>query len=155
MDPIQVLGQKDERREVQVRDENTAGQLLVKNTLSGDVLEEIVGGVKNPKRYVRGMAKTAKKHFINRKDCPVKNHFIGLPKWSREDAVKAFDSDLWLKHQKDSLEKPVKDWFNARVKELMAGHNIDLIDDIPTVKGEDDSHGYTLKKYIELLAKEL
>ena len=33
----------------------------------------------------------------------------------------------------------------------MAGHNIDLIDDIPTVKSEDDSHGYTLKKYIELL----
>jgi len=142
MDPIQVLGQQDVRREVQVKDENTAGQLLVKNTHTGE-------------RYVRGMSMTAKKHFINRKDCPVKNHFIGLPKWSREDAVKAFDSYLWSQHQKDSIEKAAKDWFNARVKELMAGHNIDLVDDIPTVKAEDDSHGYTLKKYIELLANEL
>ena len=37
MDPIQVLGQKDLRREVQVKDENTAGQLLVKNTHSGEI----------------------------------------------------------------------------------------------------------------------
>ena len=48
MDPIQVLGQKDLRREVQVKDENTAGQLLVKNTHAEE-------------RYVRGMSKTAKK----------------------------------------------------------------------------------------------
>ena len=141
MDPIQVLGKKDER-EVQVKDENTAGQLLVKNTLAGE-------------RYLRGMSKTAKRVFINRKDSPVKNHFEGLPGWSREEAIKAFDSDLWLKHQKDSLEKPVKDWFIARVKELMAGHNIDLVDDIDCVKGNDDSHGYTLKNYIEYLAKEI
>ena len=141
MDPIQVLGKKDER-EVQVKDENTAGQLLVKNTLAGE-------------RYIRGMSKTAKRVFINRKDSPVKNHFEGLPGWSREEAIKAFDSDLWLKHQKDSLEKPVKDWFIARVNELMAGHNIDLVDDIECVKGNDDSHGYTLKKYIEYLANEL
>ena len=140
MDPIQVLGQKDVRGEVQVKDENIAGQLLVKDKLTGE-------------RYVRGFSKTAKKHFINRKDCPVKNHFIGLPKWSREDAVKAFDTYLWSQHQKDAIEKPVEDWFNARVKELMAGHNIDLVDDIDWVKGSDDSHGYTLKKYIEYLAK--
>ena len=141
MDPIQVLGQKDERV-IQVKDENTAGQLLVKNKIPGDL-------------YVRGMSKTAKKHFINRKDCPVKNHFIGLPKWSREDAVKAFDTYLWSQHQKDALENPAKDWFNARVKELMAGHNIDLIDDIDRVNGNDDSHGYTLKNYIEYLANEI
>ncbi len=36
MDPIQVLGQKDLRREIQVKDENTAGQLLVKNTHEGE-----------------------------------------------------------------------------------------------------------------------
>ena len=142
MDPIQVLGQKDVRREILVKEENTAGQLLVKAT---DTRE----------RYVRGMSKTAKKHYINRKDCPVKNHFIGLPKWSREDAVKAFDTYLWSQHQKDALENPAKDWFNARVKELMAGHNIDLIDDIDRVNGKDDSHGYTLKNYIEYLANEI
>ena len=142
MDPIQVLGQKDLRREVKVKDENTAGQLLVKNTYAGE-------------RYVRGMSKTAKKHYINRKDCPVKNHFLGLPQWSREDAVKAFDTYLWSQHQKDAIEKPLKDWFNARVKELMAGHNLDLIDDIDFVKGNDDSHGFTLKNYIEYLAKEI
>ena len=142
MDPIQVLGQKDVRSKVKVKDDNTAGQLLVKNTFARD-------------RYTRGMSQTAKRHFINRKDCPVKNHFEGLPSWSREEAIKAFDSDLWLKHQKNSLEKPVKDWFNARVRELMAGHNIDLVDDIDCVNGIDDSHGYTLKNYIEYLAKEI
>jgi len=41
------------------------------------------------------------------------------------------------------------------VKELMAGHNLDLIDDIDFVKGNDDSHGFTLKNYIEYLAKEI
>ena len=142
MDLIRVLGQKDVRREILVKEENTAGQLLVKKT---DPRE----------RYVRGMSKTAKKHYINRKDCPVKNHFIGLPKWSREDAVKAFDTYLWSQHQKDALENPAKDWFNARVKELMAGHNIDLIDDIDRVNGNDDSHGYTLKNYIEYLANKI
>ena len=142
MDPIQVLGQNDLRKEVQVKDENKAGQLLVKKTLAEE-------------RYVRGMSMTSKKVFINRKDSPVKNHFEGLPGWSREDAIKAFDSDLWAKHQKDSLEKPVKDWFNSRVKELMAGHNIDLIDYIDHVEGINDSHGYSLKTYIEYLAKEI
>ena len=140
MDPIQVLGQKDLRRDAQVKNENTAGQLLVKNTFTGE-------------RYVRGMSNTAKRHFINRKDCPVKNHFEGLPSWSRKEAIKAFDSDLWSKHQKDSLEKPVKDWFNAQVRELMAGHNIDLVDNIDHVLGNNDSHGYSLKTYIEYLSK--
>ena len=142
MDPIQVLGKKDLRKEVQVKDENTAGQLLVKNTIAEE-------------RYLRGMSNTAKRVFINRKDSPVKNHFEGLPSWSRQDAIKAFDSDLWLKHQKDSLEKPVKDWFDSRLKELMAGHNIDLVDDVDHVEGIDDSHGYSLKTYIEYLAKEI
>jgi len=142
MDPIQVLGQKDLRRTGEGENENKAGQLLVKNTLCEE-------------KYVRGMSKTAKKHFINRKDSPVKNHFIGLPKWSRKEAVKAFDTYLWSQHQKDAIEIRAKDWFKARVKELMAGHNIDLIDDIDCVKGNDDSHGYTLKNYIEYLAKEL
>ena len=141
MDPIQVLGQKDSRKEVKGKDENKAGQLLVKNRLTRE-------------RYVRGISNNSKRIFINRKDCPVKNHFERLPTWSREDAIKAFDSDLWLKHQKDSLEKNIKDWFNARVKELMAGHNIDLVDDIDHVEGDNDSHGYSLKSYIEYLAKE-
>ena len=74
MDPIQVLGQKDVRKQLQIKDENMAGQLLVKNPL----VEE---------RYVRGMSKTARRIFINRKDSPVKNHFEGLPCWSREDAI--------------------------------------------------------------------
>ena len=142
MDPIQVLGQKDHRREVKVKDENTAGQLLVKNILSEE-------------RYVRGRSKTSKRVFINRKDSPVKNHFEGLPGWNRKDAIKAFDSDLWSKHQRDSLDKPVKNWFNARVKELMAGHNIDLVDDIDHVESNNDSHGYSLKAYIEYLAQEI
>ena len=141
MDPIQVLGQND-IKEAQVKSENTAGQLLVKNKLTEE-------------RYVRGMSKTAKKIFINRKDSPVKNHFEGLPGWSREDAIKAFDSDLWSKHQKNSLEKPVKEWFNTRVKELMAGHHIDLIDNVNHLEGNNDSHGYSLKTYIEYLAKEI
>ena len=155
MDLIQVLGQKDVRKDIQIKEENTAGQLLVKNTPDGDLFEEMIGDIKNQKRYVRGMSKTAKKHFINRKDSPVKNHFLGLPKWSREEAVKAFDTYLWSQHQKDAIEKTTKDWFNARVKELMAGHNLDLIDDIDCVKCNDYSHGFTLKNYIEYLAKEI
>ncbi len=142
MDPVQVLGKNDFRKEFQFNDENKAGQLLVKNNLAEE-------------RYVRGMSNNAKRVFINRKDSPVKNHFEGLPSWSREEAIKAFDSDLWSKHQKDSLEKPVKDWFNARVKELMAGHNIDLVDEIDHVEGINDSHGYSLKNYIEYLANEI
>ena len=142
MDLIQVLGQKDFRREVRFKDENTAGQLLVKNTHAGEP-------------YVGEFSETAKKHYINRKDCPARNHFLGLPKWNREDAVKAFDTYLWSLHQKDAIEKPLKDWFNARVKELMAGHNLDLIDDIDCVKGNNDSHGFTLKNYIEYLAREI
>ncbi len=142
MDPIQVLGKKDVRSDCQFNDEKLQVKFLVKKKL----FEE---------RYVRGMSKTPKRHFINRKDSPVKNHFIGLSKWSREDAVKAFDTFLWSQHQKDAIEKPVKAWFDARVKELMAGHCIDLIDEIDFVKDYDDSHGYTLKNYIEYLAKEI
>ena len=141
MDPIQVLGQKD-KREIKVKDENTAGQLLVKKKLTKE-------------RFVRGLSNATKKHLINRKDCPLKNHFLGLPKWSREDSVKAFDTYLWQQHQRDALEKPAQDWLNARVQELMAGHNIDLIDDIDHVRSNDDSHGFTLKNYIEYLAKEI
>ncbi len=55
MNLIKVLGQKDLTREVQVKDENTVSQFLVKNTLT---LE----------RYRLGMYKTDKMHFINRKD---------------------------------------------------------------------------------------
>ena len=158
MDPIQVLGRLDVRKEVQFKD--GSGQLLVdkarvKNTLAGEVLDEALEGVKAPRRYVRGISGTAKKVFINRKDCPLKNRFLGLPKWSREDAVKAFDTYLWSQHQKDAIEGPAKDWFNARVKDLMAGHNIDLIDNVDCVKDNHDSHGYTLKNYIEYLAKEI
>tara|TARA_Y100001968_G_scaffold102175_1_gene92112 strand:+ start:3100 stop:3366 length:267 start_codon:yes stop_codon:yes gene_type:complete len=87
MDLIQVLGIKD-LREVQCKDENQAGEFLVRNNLVGDVFEENIRDVKNKKRYVRGISKTDIKYFINRKDCPVKNHFIGLPKWIREDSTK-------------------------------------------------------------------
>tara|TARA_B100000214_G_scaffold348879_1_gene301285 strand:- start:67 stop:498 length:432 start_codon:yes stop_codon:yes gene_type:complete len=142
MDPIQVLGKKDLRREVQGKDENIAGQLLVKKTSAGQ-------------RYVRGFSNSAKKHYINRKDSPVKNHFSGLPKWSRNDAVRAFDTYIWSQHQKDAIDKHLMDWFNARVNELMAGHNIDLIDEIDHVKINDDSHGFTLKNYIEYLANQI
>ena len=142
MDPIQVLGKKDLRRKVQHKNDNIAGQLLVKNTNNGE-------------QYVIGMSKKARKHFINRKDSPAKNHFLGLPNWSRFDAVRAFDTYLWSQHQKDAIEKPLMDWFAARVKELMAGHNLDLIDEIDYVNNNDDSHGFTLKNYIEYLAKKI
>ena len=142
MDPIQVLGQKDTRREFQSKKGNIAGQLLVRKTPTED-------------RYLRGISKTSKKHYINRKDSPVKNHFLSLPKWSRDDAVRTFDTYLWSQHKKDAIEKPLMDWFKARVSELMAGHNIDLIDEIDYVKGNNDSHGFTLKNYVEYLARQI
>tara|TARA_B100000212_G_C27157476_1_gene440226 strand:- start:15 stop:443 length:429 start_codon:yes stop_codon:yes gene_type:complete len=141
MDLIQVLGKKDLRIKVQYKDENVAGQLLVKNPNAGE-------------QFTRGMSRKAKKHYINRKDSPARNHFLGLPKWSRVDAVRAFDTYLWSQHQKDAIEELLMDWFAARVKELMAGHNLDLIDEIDFVNNNDDSHGFTLKNYIEYLARE-
>ena len=142
MDPIQVLGKNDLRIKVQQKDENVAGQLLVKNTNVGD-------------QHVRGMSRTAKKYYINRKDSPTKNHFLTLPKWSRVEAVRAFDTYLWSQHQKNAIDKLLMDWFTARVKELMSGHNIDLIDEIDYVNNNDDSHGFTLKNYIEYLAMKI
>ncbi len=61
-----MLGQKDVRKVFQIKEENSAGQLLVKNKLGG-------------KRYVRGISKTSKRIFINWKDSPVKNHLERFP----------------------------------------------------------------------------
>ena len=161
MEAIQVLGQKDVRKNVVAADPAnkrmgglTVDKGRINKTFAGDTLEEAVEGTRDPRRYVKGMSRPPKRVFINRKDCPVRNHFEGLPSWSRKDAINAFDSWLWQQQQKDAIPQPAKDWFNARVKEFMRGHNIDLVDDIPHVEDIDDSHGYSLKNYIELLAKE-
>ena len=60
-----------------------------------------------------------------------------------------------VSEQKNAIEKPAKDWFNARVKELMAGHNIDLVDNIDCVKG-NMSLGINLLMYLtEIASKSL
>ena len=40
-------------------------------------------------------------------------------------------------------------------KDSIPGHNIDLVDDVDHVEGPNDSHGYSLKNYIEYLANEI
>ena len=162
MEAIQVLGQKDVRRNVVPADpENKImGQLTVdkrriSKTLAGDKLEATVEDTRDPRRYVKGMSRPPKRVFINRKDSPVRNPFDRIDGITRSEGIRMFDRLLWDSwHEDGNMPTAAKEWFNARVKEFMRGHNIDLVDDIPQVKDIGDSHGYSLKKYIEFLAKE-
>ena len=126
--------------------------------------EKLLNGHTKPNRYVKGLAKPSLKFFINRKDSPVRN--ICEDFTTREEAIKIFDKLLWDSwHACDAMEEQVRDWFEARQKEYLQGNNIDLICDCRRFRGNDehiglansnhphDCHGYTLKKYIEFIAK--
>jgi len=127
--------------------------------------EKLADGHTKPNRYVKGLAKPAKKFFINRKDSPVRN--ICEDFTTREEAIKMFDKLLWDSwHACDAMEEPAREWFEARKKEYLKGNNIDLICDCRRFRGNDehaglpnpnhpyDCHGYSLKKYIEFFVKE-
>ncbi len=126
---------------------------------------QLPNGHTKPNRYVKGLDKPPKKFYINRKDSPVRN--ICEDFTTREEAIKMFDKLLWDSwHACDAMEELAREWFQARKKEYLKGNNIDLICDCRRFRANDehtgransihphDCHGYTLKKYIEFLAKE-
>ena len=126
--------------------------------------EKSPDGHTKPKRYVNKLEKPAKKFYINRKDSPVRNICEDFK--TREEAIKMFDKLLWDSwHACNAMERPAREWFDARTKEYKAGNNIDLICDCRRFRGNDDKiglptsnhpidcHGYTLKRYIEFLAE--
>ncbi len=143
---IEVLGLLDARKVVEV-----------------SAPEKLTDGHTKPKRFIKELDNPSIKHYINRKESPVRN--ICEDFTTREDAIKMFDKLLWDSwHACDAMEKPAREWFADRVKEYKHGNNIDLICDcrrfrgndaglgLTNLKHPDDCHGYTLKKYIEFLA---
>ena len=123
---------------------------------------EVFGSME--KRSWSHSSKSTKRFSINKPNCPVRNPFDNIDGVMREEGIKLFDNLVWhIWHEDGNMPKAAKEWFNARVKELNAGTNIDLVCNCRRFRGQDndvgllakyprDCHGYTLKKYIEFLA---
>ena len=124
-----------------------------------------------PKLYkmelVKGMDKAPKRHFINKGSCPVRNPYSNIDGITRSEGIRMFDSYLWNQwHEDGQMPEQAKFWFWSRVKEYKKGNNIDLVCNCRKFRGNGnekdphlskypcDCHGYSLKKYIEFLAKE-
>ena len=175
---IEVLGQFDVRREnVSLeRDEGLPDQISIDrvritNTFGGDQLNAALDAVNNKKTYIRGYENQAKKFYISRKDCPVRNfceELAGPNK--RAEAIQMFDALFWGSWIACSqMPEEVNEWLDARVKDYRDGIKMDFICDCRKFRGNDadktqasemtraeypfDCHGYTLKKYIEEKAK--
>ena len=171
---IEVFGQFDVRRD-KVSDEDdseltvqsTIDEERITNTFGGDQLNAALEAVKNRKRYVRGYAYQAKKFYISRKECPVRNFCedIAGPN-KRSEAIQMFDALFWGSWIAcEEMPEKAKEWLNARVEEYKDGLHLDFICDCRKFRGNDadktqasemtraeypfDCHGYTLKKYIE------
>jgi len=116
---------------------------------------------------VKGPKKPAKRVYINKPNCPVRNPYDNIDGIMREEGIKLFDNLLWQQwHEDGQMPKSAKEWFTARVKEYKKGNDIDLVCNCRRFRGNDDDvglrskfqcdcHGYTLKNYIEFLAKEV
>ena len=174
---IEVFGQFDVRRDyVAGTEEGMTGQMTIEkaritNTFGGDQLNAALDAVKNKKTYVRGYKNQAKKFYISRKDCPVRNfceELAGPNK--RAEAIQMFDALFWGSWIAcNEMPEKAKEWLDARVKEYKVGIHMDFICDCRKFRGNDadktqasemtraeypfDCHGYTLKKYIEEEAK--
>ena len=169
---IEVFGQFDLRRDVTdsergITDQMTIDKERITNTFGGDQLNAALEAVKNKKRYVRSYENKAKKFYISRKDCPVKNfceELAGPNK--RSEAIQMFDALFWGSWIAcEEMPEKAKEWLNARVEEYKDGIHLDFICDCRKFRGNDadktqasemtraeypfDCHGYTLKKYIE------
>ena len=111
-------------------------------------------------------AKPAKRFSINEPNCPVRNPFDNIEGIMREEGIKLFDNLVWQSwHEDGNIPEAVKKWVYLRVREFKAGTDIDLVCNCRRFRGQDldvgllakyprDCHGYTLKKYIEFLAKQ-
>ena len=175
---IEVLGQFDVRRDVVPADsEKSASGILaidkarIKNTFGGDQLDATVGSVRDKKRYVTGYNNEAKKFYISRKDCPVRNFCEDLAGPNkRSEGIQMFDVLFWNSWVAcDEMPNDAKEWLDARVKDYKNGSRMDFVCDCRKFRGNDadrtqasemtraeypfDCHGYTLKKYIEDEAK--
>ncbi len=177
---IEVLGQFDVRKddvtaetEAELTSDMTIDEVRITNTFGGDQLNAALEAVKNNKRYVRGYENQAKKFYISRKDCPVRNfceEFAGPNK--RSEAIQMFDALFWGSWIAcEEMPEQAKKWLDARVKDYKDGIYMDLICDCRKFRGNDadktqasemtraeypfDCHGYTIKKYIEEEVKKL
>ena len=175
---IEVFGQFDVRRKdvasaskTVTPGQMTIDQARITNTFGGDQLNAALEAVKNKKMYVRGYGDQAKKFYISRKDCPVRNFCEDLlgPN-QRVEAIQMFDAlffGSWIAC--NEMPDQAKEWLDKRVKDYKDGTYMDFICDCRKFRGNDadktqasemtraeypfDCHGYTLKKYIQEEAK--
>ena len=171
---IEVFGQFDIRRDVDaidspmgLTDQMTMEKERITNTFGGDQLNAALEAVKNKKKYVRGYENQAKKFYISRKDCPVRNFCeeISGPN-KRAEAIQMFDALFWGSWIAcNEMPKQAREWLDERVEDFKDGTYMDFICDCRKFRGNDadktqasemtraeypfDCHGYTLKKYIE------
>ena len=171
---IEVLGQFDVRRDDVANESETelTGQISIDkaritNTFGGDQLNAALDAVNNKKTYVRGYDNQAKKFYISRKDCPVRNFCENLAGPNkRAEAIQMFDALFWGSWIAcNEMPEQAKEWLDARVKDYKDGIKMDFICDCRKFRGNDadktqasemtraeypfDCHGYTLKKHIE------
>ena len=177
---IEVFGQFDVRREIFANESETGlseqisiDEARITNTFGGDQLNAALEAVKNKKKYTRGYVPQAKKFYISRKDCPVRNFCEDLAGPNkRAEAIQMFDALFWSSWIA-CKEMPVqaKEWLEERVKDYQDGIYMDFICDCRKFRGNDadktqasemtraeypfDCHGYSLKKYIEDKANKL
>ncbi len=171
---IEVFGQFDVRREdvateseTVLTDEIAIDKARIINSFGGDQLNAALDAVNNKKTYVRSYVNQAKKFYISRKDCPVRNFcddLVGPNK--RAEAIQMFDALFWSSRIAcNEMPEQAKEWLDARVKDYRDGLKMDFICDCRKFRGNDadktqasemtraeypfDCHGYSLKKYIE------
>ncbi len=171
---IEVFGQFDVRRDNVYADneKRVSGQISIEkaritNTFGGDQLNAALDAVNNKKSYVRDYENRAKKFYISRKDCPVRNFCEDLAGPNhRTEAIQMFDALFWSSWIAcNEMPKQAKEWLEERVKDYKEGTYMDFICDCRKFRGNDadktqaseltraeyplDCHGYTLKRYIE------
>ena len=125
---------------------------------------EVFGSMEK-RSWIHG-PKLPKRFSINEPNCPVRNPFDNIEGVMREEGIKLFDNLVWQSwHEDGNIPEAVKKWVDLRVREFKAGTDIDLVCNCRRFRGQDtdvgllakyprDCHGYTLKKYIEFLAKQ-
>ncbi len=175
---IEVFGQFDVRRddvdtenETELTGQISIDKALITNAFGGDQLNAALDAVNKKKTYGRGCENQAKKFYISRKDCAVRNIFEDLAGPNkRVEAIQMFDALFWGSWIAcNEMPEQAKAWLDARVKDYKDGIKMDFICDCRKFRGNDadktqasemtraeypfDCHGYTLKKYIEEEAK--
>ena len=175
---IEVFGQFDVRRDYVntdakkgLTDQMKLDKARITNTFVGDQLNAALDAVKSRRRYARSFENQARKFYISRKDCPVRNFCEDLAGPNkRAEAIQMFDALFWGSWIAcNEMPEQAKEWLDERVKDFKDGTYMDFICDCRKFRGNDadktqasemtraeypfDCHGYTLKKYIEEEAK--